>query len=242
MRVDSSGALVAQIANVDYDADAGVHGLALSPDGKFVYSADDMGSKVWVHSYDGDTALNYSSVAAVQDIDGSGARHLVVHPNGKWLYLIHESANEIGVYSRNSTTGEVTDLGETHSLLPDGFSNSSSYWSSDVTVSSSNSTSPKYLLGFARGRSSGTNGYVNGFALGEETGAITGRAFVEEANGYGGTTNAVTASTFSEKYFTVTDEGENFVEVWQIAENGTSASAVAHLDLESGPVNVVWYS
>lgn len=54
--------------------------------------------------------------------------------------------------------------------------------------------------------------------------------------------NAVTPSSFSEEYFSVTDEGSDYVEVWKIADNGTAASAVAHLDLESGPVNVVWYS
>lgn len=240
--VDSSGGLVSQIANLTYDTSAGIHGLAISPDSQYVYSADDMGGRVWAHSYDGQTTLNYSSVTTLQELDGTGARHLVVHPNGNWLYVIHESANEIGVYSRDATTGEITNTNETYSLLPDGFSNSSSYWSSDVSVSNSSSTSPKYLLAYARGKTSSVNGYVNGFALDADTGAITEKIFVEEANGYGGTTNAVTPSPFSEEYFALTDEGADFVEVWQIADNGTSASAVAHLDLEAGPVNVAWYS
>lgn len=166
------------------------------------------------------------------------------HPNGNWVYVIYESANEIGVYSRNGTTGELTNTNTTYSLLPDalpGNTTSSSYWSSDVATSAPNSTTPKYLLAYARGRTSDVNGYVNGFALDPETGAIQGRIFVEEASGYGGTTNAVTPSLFSEEYFTVTDNGENNVEVWQVAENATSASPVARLDLEAGPVNVVWY-
>lgn len=240
--VDSSGALVSQIANLTYDTSAGIHGLAISPDSQFVYSADDMGSRVWAHSYDGDTTLNYSSVTGIQELAGSGARHLVVHPNGNWLYVVYESANEIAVYSRDATTGELTNTNETYSLLPDGFTNSSSYWSSDVSVSNSSSTSPKYLFGFVRSRDDSINGWVNGFALDAETGAISERIFVEEANGFGGTTNSITPSSFSEEYFAVTDEGDSFVEVWQIADNASSASAVAHLDLEAGPVNVVWYS
>lgn len=240
--VDSSGALVSQIANLTYDTSAGIHGLAISPDSQFVYSADDMGSRVWAHSYDGDAAVNYSSVSEIQELAGSGARHLTVHPNGDWLYVVYESANEIGVYSRDATTGELTNTNETYSLIPDGFSNSSSYWSSDVAVSNSSSTSPKYLFAFTRARDSGSNGWVNGFSLDAETGAILERIFVEEANGYGGTTNAVTPSPFSEEYFAVTDEGSDFIEVWQVANNGSSASAVAHLDLDAGPVNVAWYS
>lgn len=240
--VDSSGALVEQIANLTYDTSAGIHGLAISPDSSYVYSADDMGSRVWAHSYDGDATLNYSSVTELQSLTGAGARHLIVHPNGLWLYVIYESANEIGVYSRNTTTGEVTDTNTTYSLLPDGFTNSSSYWSSDVSVSNSSSVSPKYLLAFARAKTSGANGWVVGFALDEDTGAISERIFVEEASGSGGTTNSVTASTFSEEYFAVTDQGSNYLEVWQIADNASSASAVAHLDLANGPVNVVWYS
>lgn len=245
MSVDSSGALVEKIANLTYDTSAGVHGLAIAPDSRYVYSADDMGSRVWAHAYDSDgvaTPLNYSSVTELQSLAGAGARHLVVHPNGLWLYVIFESANEIGVYSRNTTTGELVDTNTTYSLLPDGFTNSSSYWSSDVSVSNSSSVSPKYLLAFARARTSGANGWVVGFALDEETGAISERIFIEEASGSGGTTNSVTPSGFSEEYFAVTDEGSDYVEVWQIAADTSSASAVAHLDLESGPVNVVWYS
>lgn len=155
---------------------------------------------------------------------------------------MYESANEIAVYSRDATTGELANTNETYSLLPDGFTNGSSYWSSDVTVSNASSTSPKYLLAFAQGKDSGTNGWVNGSALDADTGAISKRIFVEEANGNGGTSNAITPSLFSKEHFSVTDEGADSVEVWQIASSASSASAVAHLDLEAGPVNVAWYS
>lgn len=74
----STGGLVEQIANLTYDASAGVHGLALAPDGEHVYSADDMGSRVWAHAYDGATNVNFSSVTTIQDLDGAGARHLAV--------------------------------------------------------------------------------------------------------------------------------------------------------------------
>lgn len=190
--VDSSGALVSQIANLTYDTSAGIHGLAIAPDSQYVYSADDMGSRVWAHSYDGDASVNYSSVVELQELSGAGARHLTVHPNGLWVYVVFESANEIGVFSRDADTGDLTDTNTTYSLIPDDLSaNSSLYWSSDVAVSNTSSTSPKYLLAFARAKSTDNNGWVNGFALDEETGAITERIFVEEASGSGGTTVSV---------------------------------------------------
>lgn len=185
-----TGALVSQIANLTYDTSAGIHGLAISPDSRYVYSADDMGGRVWAHAYDGDAAVNYSSVAEVGTaLSATGARHLAVHPNGKWLYVVYESANEIAVWSRDADTGEVVDSNTTYSLLPDDLVDSNSlYWSSDVTVSNVTSTSPKYLFAFARAKSDDTDGWVNGFALDEETGAISERIFVEEASGSGGTT------------------------------------------------------
>lgn len=64
-----------------YGNNTGVHGLDLSLDGDFVYSADDMGNAVWVHSYDSDT----QTVEQIQYLaapSGANPRHLAVHPNG----------------------------------------------------------------------------------------------------------------------------------------------------------------
>lgn len=40
----------------------------------------------------------------------------------------------------------------------------------------------------------------------------------------------------------IPDSGSDFIEVWKMAEDSSSASAVAHLDLAEGPANAVWYS
>jgi carboxy-cis,cis-muconate cyclase len=50
MSIDSSGTLTAIIANITYEVSAGIHGVAISADTKFLYSADDMGGAVWAHS------------------------------------------------------------------------------------------------------------------------------------------------------------------------------------------------
>lgn len=58
----------------------------------------------------------------------------------------------------------------------------------------------------------------------------------------GGSANAVSPAKFDEDFFAITDSASNFVEIWKMEDNGgsQSASAVAHLDLDSGPANAVW--
>jgi carboxy-cis,cis-muconate cyclase len=126
-----------------------------------------------------------------------------------------------------------------------GFTNSSSYWADEVLLSipssNSSSSSPKYLLAATRSRTTGVPGYVSAFALDSTTGAITSQLFLVPTTNSGGSANAVSPAPFgNEQYFAITDSGSNFVEMWKI--DGTSASAVAHLGLDSGPANVVWYS
>lgn len=111
----------------------------------------------------------------------------------------------------------------------------------EVVVSSRNTTSPKYL--YASTRSSSTApGYVAGWYLDPDTGAITGTAFQVPTTGTGGGANAVVPAEFSEDYFSITDSAADFVEVWKVSNNGSSASAVGHVDLDNGPANAVWYN
>lgn len=244
MSVDEDGALDSHIANATYDTSAGIHGAWLSPDNDFLYSADDIGNGVWAHSIDTTT----QTVQEIQHLDAaesSDPRHLTVHPNGLWVYVIYEAGNSVAVYSRDNSTGELTFTNTTYSLLPDGFTNGTeSYWADEclISVPSSNSsaTSPKYLIAATRSRTSTIPGYVSAFALDAETGAITEQLFLLETTGSGGSANSVTPAKFSEEYFAITDSAANFVEVWKI--DGNTASAVAHVDTESGPANVQWFS
>ena len=61
-----------------------------------------------------------------------------------------------------------------------------------------------------------------------------------ESTGSGGNANSVSVAGFDEEYFAITDSGSDFVEIWHIS--GGSAEAVAHLDLDGQPANVVWFS
>lgn len=115
--VDTTGALQATVANLTYNSSAGVHGLSLSPQNDFVYSADDMGNAVWVHSFDSatGTAKQLQYLAAPS---GADPRHLAAHPNGQWVYVIYEAANQLAVYKRDNATGLLTDMNTTYPLLP----------------------------------------------------------------------------------------------------------------------------
>lgn len=107
-------------------------------------------------------------------------------------------------------------------------------------VSSRTTTSPKYL--FASTRTSNSNpGHVSAWNLDPDTGAITSVAFQRPTTGTGGGSHSVVPATFSENYFSLCDHKAQFVEIYQVADDGASADVVAHLDLDNGPGIAIWY-
>ncbi|KAF4345849.1 carboxy-cis cis-muconate cyclase [Fusarium beomiforme] len=237
MSVDK-GALQASFANLTYNSKAAVHGLALSPDEDFVYSADDTGNAIWVHSYDRPSGV-IKEVQRLSAPSGANPRHLTVHPSGSLVYVIYEELNELAVYKRELNTGKLTDPNITYSLLPSGYSNTSSYWSDEVLLSFSHHDTPKYAITGVRSHDSSKPGFVSIFSL-DAHGNIDKQLFTLPTTGSGGSANAVSPAKFSEEYFGITDSGSNFIEVWKINESGSSASSVAHLDLDGSPANIVW--
>ncbi|KAH8898446.1 3-carboxy-cis,cis-mucoante lactonizing enzyme [Thozetella sp. PMI_491] len=243
--VGESGMLEAAFANVTYDSAAGVHGLALSANNDFVYSADDMGNAVWAHSYDSATGT-VEEIQYIAAPTGANPRHLIVHTNGLWVYVVYEELNQLAVYSRDNTTGLLTDTNTTYPLIPSSYTNTSSYWADEVKLSvpSDATASPKYLICGTRSRETSAPGYVSAFALDSESGAITEQLFLLPTTASGGSANAVSPAKFDEAYFAITDSGSNFIEIWKIEEGdaSTTASAIAHLALANGPANAVWLS
>ncbi|KAH8684513.1 Lactonase, 7-bladed beta-propeller-domain-containing protein [Tricladium varicosporioides] len=242
MSVDSTGTLTGIIANATYGNSSGVHGLALSANNDFLYSADDMGNAVWVHSVNA-TSGEIAEVQYLAAPTGADPRHMVVHPKGNYAYVVFEASSEIGVYSRDTTTGELTYTNITYPLLPTGYTNSSSYWADEVMFSVNSNGTPAYMYAATRSRTTTIPGYVSAFSLDATTGAIVDQLFLTETTNSGGSANSVTSAPFAEEYFAITDSASNHVEVWMITVNGTSGSGkpVAHLNLASGPSDVVWF-
>ncbi|OQD93455.1 hypothetical protein PENSOL_c032G09820 [Penicillium solitum] len=235
------GSLKAVTANITYNTNAGVHGLAVSAKGNFIYSADDSGDAVWVHSYD-NTTQTLTKVQRVSAPTGANPRHLAVHPKGLYVYVVFEETTALGIYRRNPTTGRLTYTNQTYSLIPSPFTNTSSYWADEVAFSTfeGSGSVPKYLLASTRSRSTTEKGYVTVFTLDPESGSIEEKLLQLPTTGSGGTANSVSPAPFSGDYFAITDSGSDFVEIWKIKNR--TAEAVAHLDLSVGPANVAWYS
>jgi len=121
--------------------------------------------------------------------------------------------------------------------------NTSSYWADEVQFSVNSSGTPSYMYAATRSKTTTIPGYVSAFSIDTETGAIKEQLFLTETTGSGGSANSVTAAPFGEEYFAITDSGSSFVEIWQITVDGTSGTgkAIAHLDLDSGPSDVVFF-
>ena len=101
----------ASIGNALADGNSGPYGLAISPDGKHVYSADDGDSIVTVFG------RNSTGDLVFQDsvVDGSGgandlhgARMLLVSPDGKNVYVSAYNDNAITAFARNPENGVLT--------------------------------------------------------------------------------------------------------------------------------------
>lgn len=116
----TDGVLTESIQEYNYSTSSGVHGLAFNPAGTMIYSFDDTGNAIWVHSIDNSTGeLTYVADVAAP-VEGADPRHGAVHPAGGYLYAVHEGTNEVGVYSIDQTTGILSYANASFSLIPEG--------------------------------------------------------------------------------------------------------------------------
>lgn len=259
LSVDEDGALAAVAQNISYASDSGVHGLALSPDGAYLYSADDSGNSVWTHSVDSSTGLVTELQQLTAPSDGANPRHAAVHAKGNYLYVVLEEANKLAQYRLDAASGLPIFENVTYPLIPESgefarislsffflsiadfryaelSSNNDNYWSDDVAVASSGT----FLWASSRSRDETLPGYISGYSL-SATGAITKQLFLLNTTTSGGSANAVTPAPFSDEFVALTDTQEEFLQIWRYA-NGTTAEVVARLDLQDGGccANAVW--
>lgn len=242
LSVDETGALVEVVQNFTYhETTSAVHGSVISPDSKFLYSADDTENSLWTHSIDSSTGLVTYVDELEAHVEGADPRHVAIHPNGMYLYVVMEGSSQIAQYTVDPTTGKPTFENVTYPLLTDGL-NATLYWADEVALSSSG----KYLWATNRGRSA--NGFISAFTLADD-GAIASQNFLIETTTSGGAANAVSPSPFSDRFVALTDSLTGFVEIWEMNEDASSAAVIAHLDIIDAVVagkgccaNAVWYS
>ena len=94
------------------------HSIYVSPDNRFVVSADLGTDQVYVYRFDaarGTLAPNQPPSAAVPA--GTGPRHFAFHPSGKFAYVIEEMGSSLTAFSYNAAQGVLRPL-ETISTIP----------------------------------------------------------------------------------------------------------------------------
>ena len=83
-------------------------GLAISPDGKFIYLGDCDGTAISIYSRDPSTGRLSPPLVPALDVIHE-PRSLTMSPDGKQLYAANEAADTIGVYVRNITDGSLVE-------------------------------------------------------------------------------------------------------------------------------------
>lgn len=226
MSVDESGALDELIQDFEYLEESGVHGMAVSPNSRVLYSADTHGNYLWTHALDQSTGL-VKEVLGMEEGPSSKAhpRHVSVHPTGKAIYAVMEGSNEVAWYKVDPETDIPCMQEPIYSLLPAG-ANSSDYWGDTLAVSPSG----KYLWATTRAREDGVSGYIALYELDEE-GAIVKENFLKKTTTSGGVANAVQPAFFSDKWLALTDNEIGFVEIWELAEDASDTKIVSTIIL-----------
>ncbi|MED5446671.1 MAG: lactonase family protein [Planctomycetota bacterium] len=124
------------------------HCFVISPDNRFVLSADLGLDQVLTYRLDSDDAeLKIPRQPFVRTPAGAGPRHLTFHPNGRWVYVIHELTNAVSLLDYNKKTGVLIER-QTISTLPGDFKGTS--YCADVKVTPDG----RFVYGTNRGHDS----------------------------------------------------------------------------------------
>ena len=94
----NTGALTAVAQNISYWDGSGMHGMTISPDGRFLYAVDALTNSMWSYAVDHTTGKLYLLGVVDGPTARSNPRHAAVHPNGRYLYVLLEETNELTQY------------------------------------------------------------------------------------------------------------------------------------------------
>jgi 6-phosphogluconolactonase len=95
------------------------HGIAISPDNRFVFINDLGTDRINIFKLNPTTAeLSPNDPAYFTATPGSGPRHLTFHPNGKWAYSVNELDSTLTQLGWNASIGALTLLSTAPTLPP----------------------------------------------------------------------------------------------------------------------------
>jgi 6-phosphogluconolactonase len=93
------------------------HGVAVSPENKFVFISDLGTDRINIYKLNPATAeLTPNDPAYFATTPGAGPRHLAFHPNGKWAYSVNELDSTITQMSWNAAKGTLALMATTPTL------------------------------------------------------------------------------------------------------------------------------
>ncbi len=121
----ASAGVLTQLGTSPYTLGGDPYGLAVDPAGKFVYVPNSDGGQLWAFSINADGSLNQLTNAPYTFQSGNPTNSpyaIAVNPNGGYLYITDNAANTVTVYSYDSGTGAVSEVGSPISVgtTPDG--------------------------------------------------------------------------------------------------------------------------
>ena len=140
------------------------HSINMDTSNTFAYAADLGVDRIFIYRLDPKTsALTPATPASVALTPGSGPRHLSFHPGGRFAYVINELALTVTVFTRDATSGALTEV-QSISTLPAGQALDPAFSTAEVVVHPSG----KFLYGSNRGHDS-----LVVFAIDQATGKLT---------------------------------------------------------------------
>ncbi len=97
------------------------HGVAVSPDNRFVLINDLGTDRIMIYKLSVATAeLTPNDPPYFAAASGSGPRHLTFHPNGHWAYSINELDSTITQFHWEARTGVLSVVAHVPTMLPGG--------------------------------------------------------------------------------------------------------------------------
>ncbi len=134
--------------NPERQEKAHAHSTVISPNNKFVFSADLGLDKIFVYRMDpaaGKLTPNDPPTAAAQP--GAGPRHIAIQSKGHFAYVINEMQNTVAAYQLDDNRGTLKEI-QTISTLPGDFKGE------NTTAEIQLHPSGKFLYGSNRGNDS----------------------------------------------------------------------------------------
>ncbi len=97
-----------------------VHSALLTPDNRYILSADLGIDRIYIYRFDksANKPLSEATPTYATSVPGSGPRHICFHPNGKYVYVVNEISGSVDAFAYHDGTLKYK---QSITMLPDGF-------------------------------------------------------------------------------------------------------------------------